>query len=440
MKWRRRHWPRIVLTLVPLVLALAHAGGWMRLPVVDALDAFIYDARLRAFQPELADPRIVIVDIDDASLQQYGQWPWRRDRLEQFTRELTERQRVAVLGFDIMFVEDERNSGQAVLQALRQGPWSSQPALAARLAAAVDHDRLFADALRGQPAVLGFYFSNAGLSGGQGALPPAVLPEGLLPAAADHLPRWNHYGASLSQLAEVAPAGFLNVVLDDPQGELRIRDGMAHVVLTDAGPPRPAFAYRAYWLILMGVVCWLIGRRIPLRTLDFACPAPVHRQDYHKFFGAPVLFDQPVTRLVFSSSYLSLPIIRSDVALESFLREAPANILIRYRYDNDLSARVRAQLNALPFTDWPSFEGLAKGLGMSGPTLRRRLRGEGQNFGTIKDELRFVIAERLLRENKLSVAEVAAELGYSEPSAFYRAFHKWMGQSPGRFRTVQQEE
>ena len=177
-----------------------------------------------------------------------------------------------------------------------------------------------------------------------------------------------------------------------------------------------------------------------MRTLDFACPAPVHRQDYHKFFGAPVLFDQPVTRLVFSSSYLSLPIIRSDLALESFLREAPANILIRYRHDNDLSARVRAQLNALPITDWPSFEELAKELGMSVPTLRRRLRGEGQSFGTIKDELRFVAAERLLQENRLSVAEVATELGYSEPSAFYRAFHKWMGQSPGRFRTVQQEE
>jgi|SRR5690606_6697693 len=233
---------------------------------------------------------------------------------------------------------------------------------------------------------------------------------------------------------------FLNVVLDDPRGELRIRDGMAHVILTNAGPPRPAFAYRAYWLILMGVACWLIGRRIPLRTLDFACPAPVHRQDYHKFFGAPVLFDQPVTRLVFSSSYLSLPIIRSDVALESFLREAPANILIRYRHDNDLSARMRAQLNALPIAEWPSFAELAAGLGMSVPTLRRRLRGEGQSFGTIKDELRFVAAERLLQENRLSVAEVAAELGYSEPSAFYRAFHKWIGQSPGRFRTVQQEE
>lgn len=217
MKWRRRHWPRIVLTLIPLLLALAHAGGWVRLPFVDALDAFIYDARLRASSSPSPDPRIVIVDIDDASLQRYGQWPWRRDRLAQFTQELTQRQRVAVLGFDIMFVEEERNSGQAVLQSLRQGPWAREPALAAeldRLTQSVDHDRLFAESLRGQPAVLGFYFTQSQQPGGQGTLPPALLPEGLLPATADRLPRWNHYGASLPALAEVAPAGFLNVVLD----------------------------------------------------------------------------------------------------------------------------------------------------------------------------------------------------------------------------------
>lgn len=230
---------------------------------------------------------------------------------------------------------------------------------------------------------------------------------------------------------------FLNVVLDDPRGELRIRDGMAHVVLTDAGPPRPAFAYRAYWLILMGVACWLVGRRIPLRTLDFACPAPVDRQDYRKFFGAPVLFDQPATRLVFDSSYLSLPIIRSDVALESFLREAPANILIRYRHDHDISSRVRAHLSHAPAQEWPSFEEIAVQLKMSVPTLRRRLKAEGQSFGTIKDELRFKTAQQLLSEDRLTVAEVAAELGYSEPSAFYRAFQKWMGRSPGTFRKIE---
>lgn len=230
---------------------------------------------------------------------------------------------------------------------------------------------------------------------------------------------------------------FLNIVLDDPHGELRIRDGVAHIVLTDAGLPRPAFAYRAYWLILMGIACWLVGRRIPLRILDFAGPAPVHRQDYRQFFGAPVHFDQQETQLVFASSYLALPIIRSDAALESFLREAPANILIRYRHDNDMSARVRAHLGAQSAQEWPSFEDMAARLGMSAPTLRRRLKAEGQSFGAIKDELRFVIAQRLLQDKTRSVAEVAAELGYSEPSAFYRAFQKWIGQSPGGFRLMQ---
>ncbi|RYF80759.1 MAG: adenylate/guanylate cyclase domain-containing protein [Comamonadaceae bacterium] len=252
MKWRRRHWPRIVLTLIPLVLALAHAGGWMRLPFIDALDALIYDARLRATARHTLDPRIVIVDIDDASLQQYGQWPWRRDRLAEFTRELTERQQVAVLGFDVMFIEDERNSGQAVIQTLRRGPWRADPALAAeldRLAAAVDHDRLFAQALEGKAAVLGFYFSQAAHAGGQGKLPPPVLSEASLPASADHLPRWNHYGASLPQLAAVAPSGFLNVVLD-PRADGVVR-AVPLLARYDAGPAdgaQPAGYYESLGL------------------------------------------------------------------------------------------------------------------------------------------------------------------------------------------------
>jgi|GEM_PF-4024998 len=103
---------------------------------------------------------------------------------------------------------------------------------------------------------------------------------------------------------------FLAVVLDDPVGELRLREGQAEIVLRDLGPPRRAFAYRTYWLILLGVMCWLIGRRIPLMQVDFACPAPENRRDYHQFFGAPVHFDQPVSRLSFAAGYLSLPTIR----------------------------------------------------------------------------------------------------------------------------------
>ena len=105
---------------------------------------------------------------------------------------------------------------------------------------------------------------------------------------------------------------FLRVVLDDPSGALELREGLAEIVLTDRGTPRSAFAYRTYWLILMGLACWLVGRRIPLRRLDFACPAPDHRRDYRQFFGAPVQFGRPASRLTFDADHLALPLIRIE--------------------------------------------------------------------------------------------------------------------------------
>lgn len=85
MKVLRRHGARIAITLLPLRLALLHAAGVCRLPLLVRLDQFIYDARLRATMPGTLDPRIVIVDIDEPRLQQLGQWPlaetsWRASR------------------------------------------------------------------------------------------------------------------------------------------------------------------------------------------------------------------------------------------------------------------------------------------------------------------------------------------------------------------------
>lgn len=227
---------------------------------------------------------------------------------------------------------------------------------------------------------------------------------------------------------------FLRVVLDDPSGALELREGLAEIVLTDRGTPRSAFAYRTYWLILMGLACWLVGRRIPLRRIDFSCPAPEHRADYHQFFGAPVHFSQAQSRLAFDARYLVLPTIRSEPALRQFLRGAPANILVRYRHDQGLSARLHAQLRALPPADWPGFDSLAAQMRLSPATLRRRLRAEGQSFAAIRDEIRSGLAQEMLRGTARSVADIAGALGFSEPSAFHRAFRKWTGQSPGAFR------
>jgi AraC-like DNA-binding protein len=227
---------------------------------------------------------------------------------------------------------------------------------------------------------------------------------------------------------------FLRVVLDDPRGSLMVADGMAQIVLTDAGACRSAFAYRTFWLIVHGITCWLVGRRIPLRLADFRCPVPGHSAEYGLLFGAPVRFGQPVNRLAFDAAYLWLPAVRTERMLKQFLRGAPANILVRYRYDGGLVARVRGLLRSMPPAVWPGFDGLAQQLRLPTSTLRHRLRHERQSYRAIKDEIRRDLADEWLLHSQRSVGDIATELGFAEPSAFHRAFRKWKSNSPGAFR------
>jgi len=232
---------------------------------------------------------------------------------------------------------------------------------------------------------------------------------------------------------------FLRVVLDEPYGQMTVVDGKAHIVLVGEQTPHPALAYRIYWLILLGVSCWLIGRRIPLQRLDFACAAPEGRTDYHQFFGVPVHFEQMDTRLVFDAAYLSLPTIRSEEALKRFLRHSPGNLLVRYRHDHGWVSRIRRILKTTPIAEWPDFTQLARQLRTTSSTLRRRLHDEGQSFAAIKDEIRSAQAIGLLTDSSLSIAEIAHQLGFTEPSSFHRAFKLWTDTSPGAYRQGVQE-
>lgn len=227
---------------------------------------------------------------------------------------------------------------------------------------------------------------------------------------------------------------FLNLMLEDPTGRLDVTDGLAQIVLTDLTSARSAFAYRTYWILLHGIACWLIGRRIPLRMVDFRCAEPDHGADYRLFFGAPVRFSQPVSRLAFDASLLKLPVARSEQALKQFLRNAPANILVRYRYDAGLASSVRTRLRQVPPASWSAFDDLAAQMRMSPSTLRHRLHAEGQNYAAIRDEIRRDLAIEMLQTTALGVGEIATHLGFSEPSAFHRAFRKWTAKSPAAFR------
>lgn len=211
-------WRRIAVTLLPLVFALLHVVGLLPLGVLERLDNIIYDTRLRATMPRTLDERIVIVDVDEKSLERVGHWPWGRDKLALLTRELFERQQVAVLGFDVVFAEPDGSSGLPRLQQLAQGPLRHQPGYReqlARLAPQLDHDGLFADALRGRPAVLGYYFTSDRDGRQRGTLPTPVLTSDQLRGRPLAATTWNGYGSNIDGLAQAAPlAGFFTAISD----------------------------------------------------------------------------------------------------------------------------------------------------------------------------------------------------------------------------------
>lgn len=228
---------------------------------------------------------------------------------------------------------------------------------------------------------------------------------------------------------------FLALVLGTPSGTLTLRDGRAEITLQDSqtGPHR-AFAHRTFWILTHALSCWLVRRRIPLLTVDFACPAPYHRADYGQFFGAPTRFDQPVSVLSFDARHLRLPVTRTEAELRAFLRASPANILTGYTHDARLVGQVRGILRACEPVDWPDFPTLATQIGRPQTTLRRELRREGASYRELKDQIRQARAEKLLRRQDLSVTQIASALGYAEPSAFYRAFRGKRGITPEQFR------
>jgi adenylate cyclase len=219
-----KHWSRIAVTLIPLVFALLHASGALRLGVLERLDAIIYDARLRATMPNTVDERIVIVDIDEKSLGEIGQWPWARNRLAELVDDLFTRQKAALVGFDVVFAEPDESSGLKRLRQLAQTEMKDQPGFAekiSQLQGTLDYDSAFAKALQNRAVVLGYY-----LTSDRGGRTSGILPEPIMPKEAMHgrpikFTSWSGFGSNIEQIAKSAPlAGFFNPIVDS-DGVLR---------------------------------------------------------------------------------------------------------------------------------------------------------------------------------------------------------------------------
>ena len=213
-----RHWPRIAVTLLPLLFAFLHAVGVVRLGVLERLDNIIYDTRLRATMPGTLDDRIVIVDIDEKSLAEVGRWPWGRNRLAELTDELFDRQKVAILGFDVVFAEADESSGLKRLSELAQKELRDQPGFVDKLRQmqpSLDYDAMFARALEKRPVVLGYYLTSDRDGRTSGVLPAPVMGKEALQGRPITFTAWNGFGSNIARLASAAPvAGHFNPIAE----------------------------------------------------------------------------------------------------------------------------------------------------------------------------------------------------------------------------------
>lgn len=138
---------------------LGHTLGVLPSATLDAIERLADDIRQRASLTYDIDPRVVIVDIDEASLAEYGQWPWPRTVLAEMVDRLFEHYEIAALGFDMVFAEPEQQQVLMALQALaEQGELPA--AVIASIAADLDGDRALAQAWQNRAVVAGFVFNQ----------------------------------------------------------------------------------------------------------------------------------------------------------------------------------------------------------------------------------------------------------------------------------------
>jgi AraC-like DNA-binding protein len=209
---------------------------------------------------------------------------------------------------------------------------------------------------------------------------------------------------------------------------LYVEGDTASIVIDERSPLPPAL--REFVVIALVVGIWQLGQELTGRPLDGFCECAFREPAYVRGLphGNRLRFDRPAHRLVFPAAELEFPLRTADavatqLAIEQCERELAAVV------DAGLVSRVRALLQSQT-----ALTAVAKDLHLSTRTLKRKLAERGTTFSALRDDVLRQRALLLLDNRELSIGEVAHRLGYEELPSFSRAFKKWTGKTPQRYR------
>ena len=167
-----------------------------------------------------------------------------------------------------------------------------------------------------------------------------------------------------------------------------------------------------------------------LGAIHFTHPAPPYADEYQRIFRAPVTFNRNRNAMLLDESWLTHPVALTPHYAFGILTEHASALLDRLENSKTIRARVESHLLPILHRGDASIEAVSGQLGMSRQTLYRKLKAEDTTYENVVEELRQRLAIEYLRGKKVSVNETAYLVGFSDPSAFSRAFKRWTGDSP----------
>ena len=182
-----------------------------------------------------------------------------------------------------------------------------------------------------------------------------------------------------------------------------------------------------------------LGRQVSPRPFDpievhFTHPAPKSTQNHTEYFGCAVHFDADKDAMLLSPESLAQPNILGDEGITQFLVSHLDQELSEIRDEPSLEARTKDAIARALSEGLPKMADIARGLGLSARSFHRRLSEHGASFQTLTQDTRRELAQGMLCDSQYSLSEIAFLTGFSEQSAFTRAFKRWTGQTPAHYR------
>ena len=204
--------------------------------------------------------------------------------------------------------------------------------------------------------------------------------------------------------------------------------------LAELGIEKPRQYHEASLVVALNTLRMMAGSHWAPREVHFTHESPHQVSEHTRIFSAPVRFGCATNAFVVERAFLERQVPAADPQLYKILRRYLNNILSELPREDSFLASIRKAIAETMRDGDPGLGRVAKQLAASPRTLQRRLKEYGLEFKKLADDTRRRYASNYLLDRKHTLTEVAFLLGYSDVSAFNRAFKRWTGTTPLQYR------